>query len=365
MTPENETEEGTSTSLVTVAKAEAMDVFKSADRIRALVEHVRELATADEPDVSTPLGRSAIRTLAAKVKRSKTYLDGVGKDLVDDLKALPKLIDASRKLARDELDALAEQVRAPLTEWEANEAAAKAAKAAEEEAARQRVAKVQADIEAFRIAPLALIGKPSAQIIEALTALANNEPTAEAFGDRLMEAQTYRADTIEKLTLMAAAAKLTEDQQQAEHDRRVAAEATAAANRDAEQKIIDAKVATERAEAERKAADQRAIDAEAARLAGEERAEQARIAAEAKAVDDARLAAEHATYLEQKRAAAVQAEADRIEKERAANVEHCKSINNAAVTALMSHVEGLSLEQARGVVKAIAMKQIKNVSINY
>jgi hypothetical protein len=56
--------------------------------------------------------------MAAKIARSKTYLDGVGKDLVDRLKEQPKIVDAERKRTREFLDALKEETRMPLTIWE-------------------------------------------------------------------------------------------------------------------------------------------------------------------------------------------------------------------------------------------------------
>ncbi len=41
------------------------------------------------PDIDTRKGRKAIASLAAKVARSKTYLDGLGKDLVAGWKRRP------------------------------------------------------------------------------------------------------------------------------------------------------------------------------------------------------------------------------------------------------------------------------------
>jgi hypothetical protein len=39
--------------------------------------------------------------MAHKVARSKTYIDNAGKDLVAELKALPKQIDESRRIVRE------------------------------------------------------------------------------------------------------------------------------------------------------------------------------------------------------------------------------------------------------------------------
>ncbi|MFN7073813.1 hypothetical protein ACK4QV_19760, partial [Proteus mirabilis] len=66
---------------------------------------------------------------AYKVAQTKTYIDKEGKAVVDKLKELPKKVDASRKIFRDELDALSTEIRKPLTEWEAQEKAREEAEA--------------------------------------------------------------------------------------------------------------------------------------------------------------------------------------------------------------------------------------------
>ncbi len=83
--------------------------------ICALIE--RE-ARALVPDITTQPGRNAIASMAAKIARSKTYLDNLGKLYVDELKELPKQVDAERRAMRNRLDALKDEIRQPLTEWE-------------------------------------------------------------------------------------------------------------------------------------------------------------------------------------------------------------------------------------------------------
>lgn len=70
------------------------------------------------PNVTTLAGQEAVAAMAAKVNRSKTYLDDLGKVYVAELKALPKRIDAERRAMRACLDALKEEIRQPLTDWE-------------------------------------------------------------------------------------------------------------------------------------------------------------------------------------------------------------------------------------------------------
>ena len=73
---------------------------------------------ATKTDISTASGRQAVASLAYKVARSKTALDEMGKELVSELKAKTGAIDAERRTIRDRLDALKDEVRRPLTDWE-------------------------------------------------------------------------------------------------------------------------------------------------------------------------------------------------------------------------------------------------------
>lgn len=74
-------------------------------------------------DVTTKKGQAEIKSMAAKVARSKTLIDDCGKKIVADLKDMPKKIDAERKRVRDTLDAWRDEVRAPVTKMEEDEKA--------------------------------------------------------------------------------------------------------------------------------------------------------------------------------------------------------------------------------------------------
>ena len=107
--------------LVVIEKKNAMAVFTNNDQLDPLIEAIEKEARSLVPDVTTKKGRDAIASMAHKVARSKTYIDNAGKDLVAELKALPKQIDESRRVVRERLDALKDEVRRPLTEWEAEQ----------------------------------------------------------------------------------------------------------------------------------------------------------------------------------------------------------------------------------------------------
>jgi len=106
---------------------------------------IRAEIDAFVPDVSTKKGRDAIASMAYKVAKSKTALDGLGKELVAELKQIPALIDAERKRMRDTLDAWRDEVRKPVDDWEAEQAAIEAKRLADEaEAERVRLAEIAA-----------------------------------------------------------------------------------------------------------------------------------------------------------------------------------------------------------------------------
>lgn len=104
--------------LIVIEKENALTVFTTTNGLDPIIEKIKQEVSSLIPDVSTKSGRAEIASAAMKVARSKTYLDGIGKELVDKLKEQPKLIDAERKRIRDILDALKDEVRKPLTDWE-------------------------------------------------------------------------------------------------------------------------------------------------------------------------------------------------------------------------------------------------------
>lgn len=56
--------------------------------------------------------------MARKVASSKTAFDAHGKELKEQYTVITSKIDADRKLFRDQCDALRDEIRKPLTDWE-------------------------------------------------------------------------------------------------------------------------------------------------------------------------------------------------------------------------------------------------------
>ena len=109
-------------SLAVIENKTALDIF-SIDESEKIICAIECQARSIVPDVSTAPGRKAIASLAHQVSKSKTLLDTYGKDLVSDWKTKAKAVDLERKKFRDRLDALRDEVRAPLAEWETTEKA--------------------------------------------------------------------------------------------------------------------------------------------------------------------------------------------------------------------------------------------------
>lgn len=346
-------EEKESTSLIVIEKADAMQVFTNGGALTDVVNKIIDLALSEIHDPDTAIGRAGIKALAYKIRRSKTYMDGVGKELVDGLKELPKTIDAHRKAAREALDTLYDDVRKPLTDWENEQARIKAEEAAKVRAEQEHKAAVQASITALTQTPLNFIGRSHADILSALEHIQDHQPGSDTFGERLEEAMTAWGEAVEKLTTMAETAEAIEHQSRVDRERRVAEEATAKARDDADRKVLDAKLQAEKSDRERQDAERRAKEAEEAAAREREGSVQREEAA--------RL---EATRLERERAdAATRAQAAE-EAKRAADIDHRKSINNNAVNDLVTHA-GLTIQQGREVVKAIAGCKISNIAIKY
>ena len=112
--------------LVAVQGRPTLEIFTDPTVVPALLAAVRTVATTDyTPDTTTDKGRKAIAARAYRVAQSKAYLDTLGKEEVARLKELPRLVDAARKALRDGLDEIRDEIRRPLTEWEARTEALK------------------------------------------------------------------------------------------------------------------------------------------------------------------------------------------------------------------------------------------------
>ncbi|EMK0352784.1 cell envelope biogenesis protein TolA [Citrobacter amalonaticus] len=318
------------TDLVVIEKSNAMAVFKSADQIEDILQKVEREVMSFVPDVTTAKGRKEIASLAYKVAQTKTYLDGLGKDLVAELKEIPKLIDANRKTVRDRLDELKEKARQPLTNYEDEQERIK--KEEEEKRAAEELAK---KIEADHEMALLMNNDFDRELAEKK---AEQERLRIAHEEEIKRQAEERAkrDAEEKAAAEIAAAKKREEEAIA-----AKAQAELLAKQEKEKAEREAKEALERAEQEK----QEAIEAE--RKKAQEEAD--RIRREAEAKEAARLA-------EEKR---IKDEEERRAKDKA----HRKEVNNKILADLIK--AGASEEVAKDIITAIVKGEVFATRITY
>ena len=120
-------------ALVVVENLDMTVVFSDGGMTN-LLDEIKTKAMAYILDVESDQGRKDIVSLAYKITRSKTLIDNLGKSVVSDWKKKAKQIDNHRKTARDFLDHLKDEVRQPLTNWEAEQSEIKAEEEAKEKA---------------------------------------------------------------------------------------------------------------------------------------------------------------------------------------------------------------------------------------
>ncbi|MBX4822030.1 hypothetical protein C2U62_24685 [Klebsiella michiganensis] len=317
--------------LVVIEKKNAMAVFTNNDQLDPLIELIEKEARSLVPDVTTKKGRDAIASMAHKVARSKTYIDNAGKDLVAELKALPKQIDESRRVVRERLDALKDEVRRPLTEWEAEQERIKAEEAMNALHAEALEMNIKFDQE--------LAAKFEA---DHEMALLMNDAFDREQADKAAEAERQRIAHEEEIKRLAAAAAAREVEQRAQREREEAAHREAVLKAQAEQAERDRIAAEQKAEADKQAA----IEAE--RRKAQEEAD--RIRREAEQREQARLA-------EEKRKADEQAR-------READVKHRKAVGVEVVKALMANTS-LTRDQAIEVLTAVKDGRIPHTGISY
>lgn len=319
------------TDLVVIEKSSAMAVFTNNEQLDPIIEKIEKEARSLVPDVSTKKGRDAIASMAHKVARSKTYIDNAGKDLVAELKALPKQIDESRRIVRERLDALKDEVRRPLTEWEAEQERIKAEEAARIKAEEDRK-KFESDHE------IALLMNDVFDREQA-------EKKAEEERQRIAHEEELKRQAAEQAKREAeekAAAELAAAKKREEDAIAAKAQAELLAKQERERAEQEAKDAAAKAEADKKAA----IEAEQSKA--QEEAE--RIKREAEAKETARLA-------EEKRIADEKAK-------READVKHRKAVGTEIVNALTANTS-ISREQAIEVLKALMDGLVPRTQINY
>lgn len=350
------------TELIVPSKETALSVYQAENGLDPFLAHIRKEIDSFVPDISTKKGRDAIASMAYKVAKSKTALDDVGKELVADLKELPKKIDAERKRVREILDLWKEEVRKPLTDWELNE--------------EKRIEDHKSAINSIRSA---LVGIDSNNANEIKEKISNVESVIADKKFEEFEIEAVRTKESVLLQLKTALDKRTRYESEQAELAQLRAEAAAREQKEREERIAKEaeeraiKAAEEKARAEKEAAEKRELElklqaekAEREKLEAQQREENAKKEA-AEREERLKIEAEEnkrkAIENERKRQAeeAAKVEADRIKREQ--NINHMRKINNEAMDAFKAN--GMTEDCAKLAVSLIAKKLIPNVSIEY
>ncbi|MFG0873931.1 hypothetical protein ACF8QD_09635 [Aeromonas media] len=351
------------THLVVIEPTTAVALFTEGQGVAELLADIRQKAASLVPDITTAKGRKEIASIAHAVARTKTYLDGFGKELTDKYKEIPKRIDANRKLIRDTLDALKDEVRAPLTQYEAAEEARVAA--LQSRLARLNELGSYASIEIAAADLQVMLNEVEQNALDDTwqellpQATVAKELAAKRLGEALAARQKYEAEQAELEQLRQKQA----EQDRIDRERLIAEQAAEQARREEEN----------RQRLEREAAQHRELEAQRQAQAAREREEQARRdaeaaelarqQAEANAARQAEEAATRAAEQERQRIADEQRLKDEEDARRMADRAHQGRINSAILMDLI----GMGIEEDKAVtlIKHIANNKIAHLTINY
>jgi chromosome segregation ATPase len=347
-------EVGDDYSLIVADSGNLQQFFSDGENLQKVADRIENLARGLVADVSTKEGISQIKTAARQIASVKKKVDDLGKTVVAELKALPKIIDKNRADFRERMERLQEEIRRPVTDIEERQ-------------------KAIDDIKGTHFACAACNSQELAAKIEELEtqrAAVTAEVWKEAYEEVL---KAFDAEIGALSTMKSAAEKREEDARrlaeleakQAEADRiireqKIKEEAERKAREEAEARAAAEKARLER---EKQEAERRAAEAEMARQEAEDRArreamhrEQDRAQAQAHPAQEPAPAAP---------AAPAQKPSKWTPEMKAVN----KAIVKAIAAIIAERLQGFTIGgyelAAREIVKAIVNNKINHLSVRY
>lgn len=316
------------------------------DKILALIKTEVDRQATNLKDMTVKSNRDALRSLAMRVVKSRTFVEGQRKGLVAGRKKELADIDSEARRIGAILEGIEDDVRAPLTAWEQID---KDRKAKHEGIITELVELAQ------HPAPY---GATSEVIADRIAEVEAIDPTqAEEF------AVTTEGRKAEALKALRQALNIANEQEaQKAENGRLQAEANERAIKERERLAAEAAVEREKVESARREreAEERAQTAEKMRLAevqaSARRAEEA--AAQAECDKEAAIEAERKRVAAQKEKELAEAAA------RERNKKHKATVHEVAIDNLLD-ISGMTADIAAEVVEAIAAGKIPHVSIAY
>ena len=330
------------TELAIINETSLAAVYATKQGADEIIDRIRAAAMAEAQDLTTAAGRKRVASVAYRVAQSKTAIDDQGKKLGEAAKKQVDAINATRKRLRDGLDALRDEVRAPLSDWEAKEA--------------HRVEALDRMLLEITTGGLTT-GDAPAQIHERIVFI-QTFPQGSSWAEFEERASAATASVLESLHALLVGAQDRVAKEDAERHRMVAQEAELAELRamkaEAERKAAEAEAREQAAhlEATRKEREAAAAQAEKDRLAEDERRHAA-------AVERAKADAIEA---ERKRAESAEKAKSQADAKRARNARHRASVIAAAVKAL---TPAIGAEAATAAINAIIAGDVPRVAIQF
>lgn len=348
-------------SVTVTHKENLLSFFRNGANLDGLYNVVETKARALVADVTTKEGVSQIKSTARQIASIKKRVDDLGKDVVAELKDLPKQIDANRKKWREDMEALQEEIRKPVTEIENRQKEIEEIRATHGKLALSGSEEIKAAIESLD--KIELTGDKWKESLEDASAAVTAEKGAlEVMLNAALKKEAEARELEELRKKQEEAERIIREQkirEEAERKAREEAEARAAAEK--------ARLEREKAEAERKAA-----EAEKARREAEEREAEARRNQATASVDFPVFQGAAATA-EQTPSAPVKRQSKWTDEQKKVNSAILARFAEIIRTSLPKHIAGHSdqgyelaaNEAAKEIIKAIACGKIENINVRY
>jgi len=350
-------------SVTVTHKENLLSFFRNGANLDGLYNVVESKARALVADATTKEGVSQIKSTARQIASIKKRVDDIGKDVVAELKDLPKQIDANRKKWREDMEALQEEIRKPVTEIEDRQAEIEEIRATHGKLALSGSEEIKAAIESLD--KIELTGDKWKESLEDATAAVTAEKGAlEVMLNAALKKEAEARELEELRKKQEEAERIIREQkirEEAERKAREEAEARAAAEK--------ARLEREKAEAERKAAEAEKAAKEAMEREAEARRNQATASVDFPVFQGAAAMVNNGAQT----ATPVKRPSRWTDEQKKVNSAILARFAEIIRASLPKHIAGHSdrgyelaaNEAAKEIIKAIACGKIENIKVEY
>lgn len=350
-------------SVTVTHKENLLSFFKNGANLDGLYNVVENKARALVADVTTKEGVSQIKSTARQIASIKKRVDDLGKDVVAELKDLPKQIDANRKKWREDMEALQEEIRKPVTEIENRQAEIEEIRATHGKLALSGSEEIKAAIESLD--KIELTDDKWKESLEDATAAVTSEKSAlEVMLNAALKKEAEARELEELRKKQEEAERIIREQkirEEAERKAREEAETRAAAEK--------ARLEREKAEAERKAAEAEKAAKEAMEREAEARRNQATASVDFPVFQGAAASVDNGVQA----TAPVKRPSKWTDEQKKVNSAILARFAEIIRASLPKHIAGHSdqgyelaaTEAAKEIIKAIACGKIENINVRY